>query len=64
MQGRGIVLSQQLPVLPTHAKKHPITVLYTYFNFCTEKEREGKNDDRLVHSDIIFALKLIFADGG
>lgn len=53
-----------LPVTPTHPKKLQITVLYTYFNFCTGKEKEGVNEDRLVYSDSIFAFKLIFALGG
>ena len=38
-------------------------MLYTYFNFCTGKEKEGVNEDRLVYSDSIFAFKLIFALG-
>ena len=33
------------------------------FNFCTEKEKERKHDNKLVYSDIIFAFKLAFALG-
>lgn len=41
-------------MIPTHAKKLPITVLYTYFNFCTEKEKKGKNKTN--YSNIILSL--------
>ena len=63
VQGEGLLSASILPVIPTFAKKLQITVLYTYFNFCTGKEKEGENEDRLVYSDSIFAFKLIFALG-
>lgn len=49
-------------MISTH--KLQIIMLYTYFNFCTGKEKEGIYEDRLVYSDSIFAFKLIFALGG
>lgn len=52
--------SHQCPDTRTHTHHGALC----YFNFCTEKEGEGKNDDISVHSDTIFALKLISADGG
>lgn len=34
------------------------------FNLRTEKEKEGKNDDKLAYRDFVFAFKLIFVLGG
>lgn len=61
VQGEGL-FSANIYQWFRHTQKHSQSRCFILtFNFCTEKEKEGKNDDRLVYSDFIFVLKLTFA---
>lgn len=42
VQEEELLSANNLPVISTH--KLQIIMLYTYFNFCTGKEKEGVNE--------------------